>query len=85
MTGRYVRSTFVEDQREFVEHLQIGKQIGELLDMSKRPQAQKHICWVWNMENLETWFQFLKSLKNIKKMLTEILCRMAATLFQTSS
>ena len=43
MTGRYVRSTFVEDQREFVEHLQIGKQIGKLLDMPKRPQAQKHI------------------------------------------
>ena len=43
MTGRYVRSTFVEDQREFVEHLQIGKHIGKLLDMPKRPQAQKHI------------------------------------------
>ena len=41
MTGRYVRSTFVEDQREFVEHLQIGKQIGKLLDMPKGPQAQK--------------------------------------------
>ena len=41
MTGRYVRSTFVEDQREFVEYLQIGKQIGKLLDMPKRPQAQK--------------------------------------------
>ena len=43
MTGRYIRSTFVEDQREFVEHLQIGKQIGKLLDMPKGPQAQKHI------------------------------------------
>ena len=43
MTGRYVRSAFVENQREFVEHLQIGKQIGKLLDMPKRPQAQKHI------------------------------------------
>ena len=43
MTGRYVRSTFVGDQREFVEHLQIGKQIRELLDMPKRPQAPKHI------------------------------------------
>ena len=84
MTGRYVRSTFVEDQREFVEHLQIGKQIGKLLDMPKRPQAQKHIFWVWNMKNLETWFQILKSLKNIIKMLTTILCRMAVTLFQTS-
>ena len=47
MTGRYVRSTFVEDQREFVEHLQIGKQTGKLLDMPKGPQAQKHICWVF--------------------------------------
>ena len=81
MTGRYVRSTFVEDQREFVEHLQIGKQIRKLLDMPKRPQAQKHIFWVWNMKNLETWFQILKSLKNIIKMLTNILCRMAVTLF----
>ena len=33
----------MEDQREFVEDLQIGKQIGKLLDMPKRPQAQKHI------------------------------------------
>ena len=64
MTGRYVRSTFVEDQREFVEHLQIGKQIGKLLDMPKRPQAQKHMFWVWNLKNLETWFQILKSLKS---------------------
>ena len=31
------------DQREFVEHLQIGEQIGELLDMPNRPQAQKQI------------------------------------------
>ena len=43
MTGRYVRSTFVKDQREFVEHLQSGKQIGKFLDMPKRPQAQKPI------------------------------------------
>ena len=41
MTGRFIRKTFVEYQREFVEHLQIGKQIGKLLDMPKRPQAQK--------------------------------------------
>ena len=44
LTGRYVRSTFVEDQREFVEHLQIGKQIGKLLDMPRRPQAQNIFC-----------------------------------------
>ena len=42
LTGRYVRSTFVGSER-FVEHLQIGKQIGKLLDMPKGPQAQKHI------------------------------------------
>ena len=47
LTGRYVRSTFVEDQKEFVEHLQIGKQIGKFLDMPKRPQAHKHICFLW--------------------------------------
>ena len=75
----------MEDQREFVEHLHIGKQIGKLLDMPKRPQAQKHILWVWNMKNLETWFQFQKSLKTLIKMLTTNLCRMAVTLFQTSS
>ena len=43
LTGRYIRSTLVEDQREFVEHLQIGKQISKLLDMPKRPQAQKYL------------------------------------------
>ena len=46
MTGRYVRSTFVEDQREFVEHFQYGKQICEILDIKnkqKRSQAQKPI------------------------------------------
>ena len=68
-----------------MEHLQIGKQIGKLLDMPKGPQAQKHIFWVWNMKSRETWFQILKSVKHIKKMLTEILCRMAVTLFHTSS
>ena len=54
----------MEDQKEFVEDLYIGKQIAKLLDMPKRLQAQKHICWVWNLKNLEAWFQILKSLKN---------------------
>ena len=30
------------DQTEFMENPQIGKQLGNLLDMPKRPQAQKH-------------------------------------------
>ncbi len=56
MTGRYVRSTFVEDQREFVEHLQIGKQIGKLLDMPKRPQAyDKSGNLVPNFEKFEKY------------------------------
>ena len=68
MTGRYVRSTFVEDQREFVEHLQIGKQIGKLLDMPKRPRGPKHIFWgleyeksgnqVPNFEKIEKYMKF---------------------------
>ena len=49
-----------------MKNSQIGKQIGKLLDMPKRPQAQKHIFWVWNLENLETWFQILKSLNSLK-------------------
>ena len=77
MTGRYVGSTFVEDQREFVEHLQIGKQIGKLLDMPKSPQAQKHIFWVWNMKKLkkcicltrcatkQCWYKFFTFFQNI--------------------
>ena len=46
MTGRYVRSTFVEHQREFVEHFQYGKQIGKILDIKNRQtrhRAPKHI------------------------------------------
>ena len=41
-----MQSTFVEHQREFVEHFQYGKQIGEILDnknCQKRPQAPKPI------------------------------------------
>ena len=69
MTGRYVRSTFVEDQREFVEHFQYGKQIGKILDiknMQKRHRAPKHILLGLNLKNLETRFQILKSLKSLK-------------------
>ena len=31
--------------------------------MPKRPQAQKHIFWAWNMEHMEIWFQILKNEK----------------------
>ena len=69
LTGRYVRSTFVEDQREFVK--QVNKSVNYWTCQNvPRP---KNTFSVWNMKNLETWFQILKSLKNIIKMFTEIL------------
>ena len=46
MTGRYVGSTFVEHQREFIENLQCGKHIGDILYIKtgqKRHRAPKHI------------------------------------------
>ena len=43
MTGTYIRSTFITDQSEFIESLQIGKQIGKFVDMPKRPQAQNFL------------------------------------------
>ena len=49
----------MEDHREFVEHLQIGKQIGKLLDMPKRPQAPKPIFLSWGggYNSLNSTFQ----------------------------
>ena len=46
LTGRYVRSTFMEHQRLFVEHFQYGKHIGKILDienMQKRQRGPTHI------------------------------------------
>ena len=46
LTGRYIRSTFITDQRKVIEHSQYGKQIGKILgikNMQKRPHAQKPI------------------------------------------
>ena len=46
MTVTYIRSTFVEHQREFVEHFQYGKQLGKILHIKnkrKRHRAPKHI------------------------------------------
>ena len=68
LTGRYVRSTFVEHQRGFVEHFQYGKQIGKMLDiqnMQKRHRAPTHILLGLKSEKMETRFQILIFLKNI--------------------
>ena len=46
MTGRFIRKTFVEHRREFIENCEYGKRIDEFLDkqnMRKRPQARKPI------------------------------------------
>ena len=53
-----------------MEHFPDGKQIGKILDiknMQKRPQAQKHICWVWNMKKLGTRSQLLRIVKKYLK------------------
>ena len=78
----------MEDQREFVEHFPYGKQIGKILDIKntqKRPQAPKPIFLGLESEKSENQIIFLKILKNILNLLTKFLCRMAVTLFQTSS
>ena len=80
-----MRSTFVEDQRECVEHLQIGKQIGKLLDMPKRPQAQQHIFLSLEYEKSGKLVPTFEKFESIIKLFTQILCIMAVTLFQTSS
>ena len=72
----------MEDQREFVEHLQIGKQIGKLLDIPKRPQAPTHMFW--GLEYEKSGSQ-VPNFENMKKMFMRIMCRLGQTLFQTSS
>ena len=39
MTGRFIGKTYKEYQSEFIEDFQYGKQIGEILDMPKRPKT----------------------------------------------
>ena len=46
LTGRFIRNTFVEHRRDFIENCQYGKQIDEFLNQQncqKRPQAKKPI------------------------------------------
>ena len=45
LTITYIQSTFITDQNKCIENFQNDKQIRELLDMPKRPQAPKHILW----------------------------------------
>ena len=78
----------MEDQREFVEHLQIGKQIGKILDIKntqKRHRAPKHILLGLKSEKSESQVPHYENLENILNVLTNCLCRLGHTLFQTSS
>ena len=60
--GKVCTIILLEDQREFVEHFQSGKQIGKILDMKTGKNVtgpQNTFYWVWNLKNLETRFQIL--------------------------
>ena len=64
--GRYIRSTFVEHQREFVEHFPYGKQIGKILDIKntqKRPQAPKPIFLGLEYEKVQKvdFFEYVRN------------------------
>ena len=75
LTGRYVRSTFVEHQREFVEHFQYGKQIGKILDPTnrqKRPQAPNTIFLGLESEKSENQIPYLEMFENYFKLAHEI-------------
>ena len=74
----------MEDQKEFVEYLQIGKEIGKFLDMPTRHRAQKHTYLNQEYEKSGNQVPNLSDFEQILKMLTKIMCRMAVTLFQTS-
>ena len=66
MTGRFIGTTFVEHRREFIENLQYGKQIGEILDLEnrqKRPQASKPIFLGLESEKSGNQITFLIFLK----------------------
>ena len=85
---RFIGKAYKEYQSKCIENLQYGKQIDDFLDIPKRQKTstgpKTHVLGleydksgnqVPNFGNFETY----------EKMFTEILCRMAVTLFQTSS
>ena len=49
------------------------------------PRPQNRFSWIYNQKSLKIGFQFWTILKNVLNLLTEFLCRMGHTLFQTSS
>ena len=77
MTGRYIRSTFVEDQREFVEHFQYGKQIGKILDIKntqKRHRAPKPIFLGLESEKSENKIPNFEHFENIYEICSRKFC-----------
>ena len=84
----FIGKTYKEYRREFVEHFPSGKLIGNFVDIKncqKRPQAPKPIFLGLESEKSENMVPFFEDFENVKKMLTESLCKMDHTLFQTSS
>ena len=77
MTVRYVRSTFIEDQSEFVEHFPYGKQIGKILDIQnrqKRPQAHKPILLGMESEKSGNKIPILVFFENIYAICSRNFC-----------
>ena len=75
-------------RREFIENLQCGKQVDDLLDiktMQKRPRAPKPIFLGLESEKSGNQVPNFDVVGNILNSLTKFLCIMAVTLFQTSS
>ena len=88
LTITYVRSIFITDQSEFMEHFQYGKHIGKILDIKNTqqcPQAQKPIFLGLGSDKSGNPVPILENFENSSSLLTEFLCRMGQTLFQTSS
>ena len=88
LTGTYTGNTYKEYRRKCVEHFQYGKHIGKILDIKTSKNVtvpENTFYWVWNLKKSGNQIIILKIPENILNLLTEFLCRMDHTLFQTSS
>ena len=84
MTGRFIGKTFVEHQREFLEHFPYGKQIGNVLDTKntqKRPQAQTPIFLGLESEKSENMVQHFEKFEKYHKFAQEISVQIGSCAF----
>ena len=78
----------MEHRREFIEHLQYGKQIDEFLDpknKQKRPQAKKTIFLGLESEKSENQIPYFENFANSMKFAHAISVHNGCDTFQTSS